>query len=112
MRQTNYCEPNRLEQTVEESATMTLWEKLTNDPDCGPRIRSPLPAGIIGLGLMITTIQSVFNGAIPIGRGADSSALLWSERPEAFALFCIVNLVLAFGTLRYSRNQFLGHGSQ
>ena len=88
---------------------MTLWEKLTRDPDSGSRIRAPLPAAFLGAGLAFSTLRSVILGVINLGRGPDANVLHWSESPKLFALICILYLALAIGALGFSRHQFLKH---
>lgn len=87
---------------------MNLWEKLTYDPDMGPRTRSPLPAGIAGLGLIFSTLRSIVNDAIPM-RGHNPVVIHLEDHPKTFVLMCVMFLVLGTGALWYSRRQFLRH---
>ena len=88
---------------------MNLWEKLTYDPDMGPRIRSPLPAGILGLGLIFSTLRSIVHDTMPIGRGPNPEVIHFEDHPKMFVLICVVYLILGSGALWYSRRQFLRH---
>ena len=88
---------------------MNLWEKLTYDPDMGPRIRSRLPAGIAGLGLICSTLRSIVHDAMPLGRGPGAAAIHFDDHPKMFVLMCLVSFVLGAGALWYSRRQFLRH---
>ena len=88
---------------------MKLWEKLTYDPDMGPRIRSPLPAGIAGLGLIFSTLRSIAHGTVALGRGPDPAVVHFHDHPAMFVLMCTVFFILGAAALRYSRRQFLRH---
>ena len=88
---------------------MNLWEKLTYDPDMGPRIRSPLPAGIAGLGLTFSTLRSIVLDAMPLGRGPNPVVIHFENDPKVFVLMCVVYLALGVAALWYSRRQFLRH---
>ena len=90
-------------------SAMNLWEKLTLDPDMGPRIRSPLPAGIAGLGLIFSTLMSIVHDTMPLGRGPNPAVIRFEDHPTMFVLMCVVFLVLGTGALSYSRRQFLRH---
>ena len=88
---------------------MTLWEKLTYDPDMGPRLRSPLPAGIAGVGLIFSTLRSIVEDTWPLGRGPNPTVIHFEDHPKTFMLACVVFLALGAGALWYSRRQFLRH---
>lgn len=88
---------------------MTLWEKLTHNPDFGPWIRAPLPAAIAGAALVFLTLRSMALGVINLGKGPNANVLHWSDSPKVFALICVVDLVLAFAVLSFARRQFLKH---
>ena len=88
---------------------MNLWEKLTYDPDMGPRVRSPLPAGIAGLGLIFSTLRSIAQDTMLLGRGSDSAVIHFEDHPKMFVLMCMVFFILGAGALWYSRRQFLRH---
>lgn len=88
---------------------MNLWEKLTYDPDMGPRIRSPLPAGIAGLGLIFSTLRSIAHDAMALGPGPHPAVIHFEDHPKMFLLICMVFFILGAGALWYSRRQFLRH---
>jgi hypothetical protein len=88
---------------------MKLWDKLTHDPDMGPRIRSPLPAGIAGLGLIFSTVRSIVLDTLPLGRGPNPALIHFEDSPKLFVLTCVVFLALGAGALWYSHRQFLRH---
>lgn len=88
---------------------MTLWEKLTYDPDGGPRIRSPLPAGIAGGVLVFVTLRSIVEGRWQIGKGPHPRVIHFEDHPKTFVLACVAYLLLGLGALWYSRRQFSRH---
>jgi hypothetical protein len=88
---------------------MTLWEKLTSDPDRGPRIRSPLPAGIAGVMLIFITLRSIVEDRWQLGKGPNPRVIHFEDHPKTFILACVAYLLLGAGALWYARRQFLRH---
>lgn len=86
---------------------MNLWEKLTYDPEMGPRIRAPLPSGLFGAVLMFTTLLSIVDDSIQVGKGPGAEHIHFEDHPITFLLSSGMFFTLACGFLWFARRQYL-----
>ncbi len=88
---------------------VNFWEKLINDPACGPRSASPLARAAIGLGFLFFELHILVTGAIRVGKAGDGIYIHFADHPRTFVLACIaVALVAAWG-ITNARKRYLMH---
>lgn len=86
---------------------MSVWNKLTTDPEAGTRIRSPLAFGALGLGLSFFFLHTLITGAVRTSKAGDGAYIHFADHPKIFVLICIMALVGAVWAFANARNQYL-----
>ena len=87
---------------------MDIWEKLISDPEAGPRTRSPLAFGVLGIGLSFLFFNTVITGDLQVSRYSQVP-IHFSDHPITFVLSCIMALFGAVWGLVNSRKRYLMH---
>ena len=91
------------------SGSMNFWQKLTEDPEMGPRTGSPLARVAIGLGLLLFDMHILITGAIQEGKGVNATHIHYSDHPKTFTLTVIVVTLGAAWGLVTARKRYLMH---
>ena len=88
---------------------MSIWEKLINSPDCGPRTGSPLARAALGLCALYFALHAIITGAIRVDKAVPATYIHFSDHPKTYALTCIAALVAAAWGLADARARYLMH---
>ena len=88
---------------------MNLWEKLTQDPEAGPRIGSPLGRAAVGVGLLFCDLHSLVTGSIQEGKGPNATFIHFSDHPKTFVLSLVAMAAGAIWGLTTARQRYLMH---
>lgn len=88
---------------------MNFWEKLVNDPECGPRSGSPLARAALGLGFLFFALYTIVTGAIRISKAGNGTYIHFSDHPNIFILTCILAMLVAVWGLTNARKRYLMH---
>lgn len=94
----------------EAAYPMNIFEKLVQDPECGPRSRSPIVRALLGLLFLFEFFLTMLHGAIRVSKAGNGEYIHFSDHPKTYVLICI----LSFGTgvllLLNARTRYLMHG--
>ncbi len=88
---------------------MNFWEKLVNDPECGPRSSAPLARAAFGLGLLFLDVHTLATGTIRVQKTGNGVYIHFSDHPTAFVLTCILTTLGAIWGLTTARKRYLMH---
>ncbi|WP_188564809.1 hypothetical protein [Undibacterium terreum] len=82
---------------------------MTNDPEQGPRLRSPAVLTAIGLATLLYDLITIFTGSLAVGKGANLSHIHFSDHPKTFVFCCISLTLIALALLSYARDRYRMH---
>ena len=88
---------------------MNFWEKLVNDPECGPRSSSPLASAVFGLVLLFFDVNTLVTGAVRVSKTGNGIYIHYSDHPTAFILTCILTTLGAVWGFMNARKRYLMH---
>jgi len=90
-------------------ASMTVFEKLFNNPDGGSRIQSPIVLATLGVIILIASFYNIATDSIKLRKSGTAAIIHFSEHPVIFVWailfsFILAGLLLFEAYKRYQRN--------
>jgi hypothetical protein len=91
---------------------VNFLDKLISDPECGPRIRSPLVYAACGLGLLFFALHACFTDSIRISKAGDGIYIHFSDHPKTFVVTVVGEALLGAWVLATARKRYLMHADK